>query len=271
MSSTETVATTHKPFDLAKYQSLVARLDLTGINFDGFKERPLDAVSLRCLRYMHDVEFHTVCYLRDLLVTRAHRDPAMTTFLTMWSYEEHWHGEAIAQVLAAHGEVAGNVRVKIHRGSLGLPDTFGTLTSMFLSKLFPQFPAVHMTWGAINEWTTQAGYAQLTKRANHPMLGELLKRIKKQEGRHIDVYLSESRRLLSESSSARRLTRFMLKHFWKPVGAGVMPESEVGFVVRELFGREGDEKMVDRIDQRIDQLPGLAGLNLIGTAVRKYT
>ena len=49
------------------------RLDLTGIDFDAFVERPLDAESLRCLRYRHDVEHHTVCYLRDVLaVGRSH-------------------------------------------------------------------------------------------------------------------------------------------------------------------------------------------------------
>ena len=38
---------------------------------------------------MHDVEYHTVCYLRDLLVTPAHRDPEVTTFLTLWNVEEY--------------------------------------------------------------------------------------------------------------------------------------------------------------------------------------
>ena len=58
---------------------------------------------------MHDVEGHTVCYLRDVLVTRAHRDPDITSFLTLWNYEEFWHGDAIGQVLAAHDEAAGSV------------------------------------------------------------------------------------------------------------------------------------------------------------------
>lgn len=40
---------------------------------------------------MHDVEHHTICYLRDVLVTDAHRDVEITTFLTFWVYEEHWH------------------------------------------------------------------------------------------------------------------------------------------------------------------------------------
>ena len=93
--------------DLERYAASAARLDLAGIDMDAFRERPLDAATLRCLRYMHDIEHHTVCYLRDLLVTPVHRDPAATTFLTVWNYEEMWHGDAIARVLAAHGEDAG--------------------------------------------------------------------------------------------------------------------------------------------------------------------
>ena len=67
---------------------------------------------LRCLRYMSDVESHTICYLRDLLVTPSHRTPKITAFLTMWAYEEFWHGEALDKVLRAHGMPAtyGHIR-----------------------------------------------------------------------------------------------------------------------------------------------------------------
>ncbi len=67
---------------------------------------------------MHDVEGHTACYLRDLLATRAHRDPQVTAFLACWCYEEHWHGEAIAQVLRAHDEPAGGSRLAASRRRL---------------------------------------------------------------------------------------------------------------------------------------------------------
>ncbi len=60
---------------------------------------------------MHDVEYHTVCYLRDLLVTPAHADPEITAFLTFWNHEELWHGEALAAVLRAHGRTAGDARI----------------------------------------------------------------------------------------------------------------------------------------------------------------
>ena len=57
-----------------------------------------------------------------------------------------------------------------------------------------------MTWGAVNEWTTQAAYARLAQRADHPVLTELTKRIARQEGRHIDFYAAEARRRLGESA-----------------------------------------------------------------------
>ena len=59
---------------------------------------------------MHDVEQHTICYLRDLLVTPAHADPDVTMFLSCWAYEELWHGEALGEVLAAHGRLRRRAR-----------------------------------------------------------------------------------------------------------------------------------------------------------------
>ena len=107
--------------------AMPGRVELDGIDFDAFRADPLDDDSLRCLRYMHDVEHHTVCYLRDLLVTPAHRDPDMTTFLTMWTFEEFWHGEAIATVLRAHGEPAGAGRIAPLRRRLGWRDRVAPL------------------------------------------------------------------------------------------------------------------------------------------------
>jgi len=97
------------------YKSRAGRLDLEGIDFDDFRDEPLAPDALRSLRYMHDVEHHTVCYLRDLLLTPAHQDPEITSFLSCWVFEEMWHGEAIAEVLEAHGEQAGAPRIEALR------------------------------------------------------------------------------------------------------------------------------------------------------------
>src|SRR5262245_35708144 len=218
--------------DIDTYTQRAGRLDLDGIDFDAFRTQPLDPATLRCLRYMHDIEHHTVCYLRDLLATPAHADHEVTTFLTMWNFEEFWHGHAIGRVLAAHDEANGGRRVEALRRSWRWTDRFGpTLHALGSSIVGASYTAVHMTWGAINEWTTQAGYARLAARAEHPTLTELLRRIMRQEGRHVDFYASQAQRRLARDTRAQRITRFALRHFWKPVGSDVMPDTEVRFLV----------------------------------------
>jgi hypothetical protein len=245
-----------------------ARLQVDDIDFDAFRHRPLDPGTLRCLRYMHDVEGHTACYLRDLLVTRAHRDPELTAFLACWCYEEHWHGDAIAQVLAAHDEPAGRTRLAESRRRLPRRDALRPVAFSLASALTSHIVAVHMAWGAVNECTTQAGYGRLATKAKHPVLSDLLRRIMRQEGRHIDFYMLGARQRLAESATARRITRFALRRYWAPVGAGVMPEPEVTFLVHHLFGDVDGQVGAQRIDRMVGRLPGLEGLHLVESAVK---
>ncbi len=254
-------------FDSADYQRRSEKLYTADIEFDSFRDQPLDSEALRCLRYMHDVENHTVCYLRDILVTRAHRDPEITSFLTMWNYEEFWHGDAIAKVLDAHHELAGSGRIAALRQRLPKSDKWKPLGFQIASAITPHLTAIHMTWGAVNEWTTQAAYARLSKLADHPTLSELLGRIMKQEGRHIDFYATQAKGRLGGSQAAQRMTRWALRRFWSPVGTGVVPEREVDFLRTYLFGDEAGRSMAQRIDRRVDRLPGLEGLHLLQEAV----
>lgn len=237
------------------------------VDFDAFRHHPLDPSTLRCLRYMHDIEGHTMCYLRDVLVTRAHQDPALTAFMACWAYEEHWHGDAIARVLDAHGEPSGRIRLEALRNRLPRREGLRPLMFSVGSALTRHLPAVHMAWGAVNEWSTQSGYGRLATKAEHPVLSELLRRIMKQEGRHIDFYAAEARRRLDGQPRAQRLTRWALRHFWSPVGAGVMPEPEVRFLATHLFGDAAGLEAARRIDRQVDRLPGLDGLHLVEHAV----
>jgi len=256
-------------FDIAEYKRRTARLDVADIDLDAFAERPLDRHALRCLRYMHDVEFHTICYLRDLLMTPAHRDPEVTAFLTFWSFEEFWHGEAIGAVLTAHGEAAGEARVGPMRRRLPFRERLAPFSHLLGSLIAgADYTAVHMTWGAINEWCTQAGYARLVQRADHPELTRLLARIMKQEGRHIDFYASQAMKRLSDSPRAQKLSRYALRRFWTPVGAGVMPPEETNFVIHYLFDGTDGQETAKRIDRRIDRFPGLTGLALVEQVVQ---
>jgi hypothetical protein len=252
------------PFDLDAYKRRSERLRWDDLDLSAFGSDPLDAATLRCIRYMHDVEYHTICYLRDLLLTPAHADPEVTAFLSCWVYEEFWHGEALAAVLAAHREDAGRPRIAALRAALGWRDKVRPLLMTFGGWWGRgDLASVSLTWGAINEWTTQAGYTLLARRAGHPVLADLLSRIARQEGRHIDFYSSAARRRLASSPRARRLARFALTRFWHPVGAGVMPAEETSFLVAHLLTDEAGRAAVERVDRCVDRLPGLEGLRLL--------
>jgi hypothetical protein len=254
-------------FDIEAYQRQVAPVSLDGIDFEAFRTRPLSEATLRCLRYMHDVESHTVCYLRDLLVTPSHRDPRVTTFLTMWNYEEHWHGAALARVLEAHGETAGAARVAPMRARQGFGDRISPVVNALGGALLGEaFVAVHMTWGAVNEWSTQAGYARLAEREDHPVLTELLDRIQRQESRHIAFYASEARRRLHGNRRAQVLVRLLLRTKWAPVGSSVMPREETEFLLRYLV----DGTIADRLDANVHRLPGLRDLHIVRRAAVDY-
>lgn len=255
-------------FDIDAYRRTVTPVRTDDIDFTEFERTPLDPEVLRCLRYMHDVESHTVCYLRDLLLTHSHSDPRVTTFLTMWAYEEYWHGVALGKVLAAHGEPAEDERIAPMRARLRASEKLAPLMTMLGSSLLGEdFVAVHMTWGAVNEWSTQSGYERLMARADHPVLTTVLTRIAVQEARHIAFYATEARERLARSAKARRATRLALRHKWAPVGSGVMPAAETDFVVRYLMGDEDGRRRAARIDRNIHALPGLADLHLVVRAL----
>jgi hypothetical protein len=252
------------PFDLGSFKARSSRLNWDDLDISGFAGRPLPPEALRSLRYMHDVEFHTVCYLRDLLLTPAHADPEVTAFLSLWVYEEFWHGEALAAVLAAHGEAHGNARVSVTRQRLGARDRVRPLLMTMGGWLGrSDFTALLMAWGAVNEWTTQAGYSLLARRAGDPVLSELLGRIMRQEGRHIDFYAAQARARLTGNRRAQRITRSALAHFWRPVGSGVMPSAETRFLNGYLMGGDDGLRAARRIDANIARLPGLDGLHLL--------
>lgn len=254
-------------FDIDAYQAHSGRVTWDDLDFSTFREQPVSDSGLRCLQYMHDIEFHTVCYLRDLLVTRAHDDHRVTTFLTIWNLEELYHGEALAAVLEAHGHPAGPGRIEPLRRRLGgARQNLGTLASMMGSWAMRDFTAIHMVWGAVNEWTAQAAYGRLSALEGHPVLSALLKRLMRQEGRHVDFYASEAERRLAGNRRAQGLTRLALRRYWGPVGSGVAPQSEVRFMVRHLFGGDEGAETAARIDRRIQRLPGLDHLDIVTRA-----
>lgn len=255
-------------FDLDTFAETSEAVTWHDLDFDSFTEHPLDAQTLRTLRYMCDVEYHTSCFLREMLVTPSHREEDAAGFMTMWNREEFWHGEALSAVLARHGIVVDYDELKAKRVKLGWRLALGTVQQSSLSNLIgSDFVAVHMTWGAANELSAVAAYRRLADMNDHPALSPLLRRIGQQETRHVAFYTTQARERLEKSSRAQGLVRLILDKVWRPVGSGIMHETEVKHVMGHLFAGHGEE--LDKLDKRLQRLPGLEGLTVFRSAFRR--
>ncbi|HZO63647.1 MAG: ferritin-like domain-containing protein [Kribbellaceae bacterium] len=258
-------------FDIDAYAKTAAPVRWDDLDLDAFERHPLSDDALRCLRYMSDVETHTVCYLRDLLVTPSHADPEVTVFLTMWNMEEFWHGELLDEVLRRHGVPTGPEHTRALRKRLGWGDRIAPVKQSLLANLIGRdFIATHMAWGAINEWCAFSAYTRLIASEKHPVLTEILRRIAKQETRHVAFYNSQARSRLESNTKAQRIARFALRKAWGIVGSTLMPPAEVKHMLSYLYGSPEGLAEVRRVDAKIDSLPGQTGLQLVERQLQKY-
>jgi rubrerythrin len=258
-------------FDIDKFTSTSVNVNWSDLDFDEFRTNPLPPSTLRALRYMCDIEYHTVCYLRDLLVTPSHKEEEVSAFMTMWNREEFWHGEALAAVLAAHDITVDFDELKATRLKLGWKDRLDPVKQSLMGNIIGKdFIAVHMIWGAANEWSAVAAYNRLADLENHPVLAELLRRIAKQEARHVAFYATQARDRLAKSKKAQVLARFALSKAWGPVGSSVMEPDDVTHVMGHLFAGEEGMREIRKLDEHISRMPGLQGLTIVETSMKKY-
>jgi len=254
-------------FDIDAYVARTGALDVRDIDWAGVPRHPVPAEAIRALRYMQDIESHTIVYLRSLLATRAIDDPDVARFLACWVYEESFHGLALERFLAAAGHPVGP-RPTPH-GRESPAQWLEARVTALVSRMWPDFCAVHMTWGAINELTTLTGYRRLAARAGHPVLSELLERITRDESRHFFFYYRQAELRLRRPAVAR-VARLLVDRFWAPVGSGVQPQRELRFLARYLFSDEQGRAAARRADETIRKLPGFTTVRLLGSWLDRF-
>lgn len=247
-------------FDLDSYVGRSRAVDLAAIDWAEVPRHPVPSEVVRTLRYMQDIESHTIIYLRVLLATRAIDDPDVATFLACWVYEETFHGIALARFLEAAGSPVGERPMP--RGQEPLGKRIEAAATAMVSKAWPDFCAVHMTWGAINELTTLTGYRRLAARCDHPVLTDLLERIILDESRHFFFYYRQAEIRLQRLAVAR-VARLLVDRFWSPVGTGVQPEAELRFLATYLFAGPEGRAAARKVDDTIRRLPGFETVRLL--------
>lgn len=250
--------------DIERYISVSAKIETEDLNWEEAKRAGLTDDEKFVLTYFSDIESQTIRYLRMLLQMKIAFRPSVAAFLTTWSYEEFFHGHELGNLLAVCGHPLEADRVELVKKRAKLNEILEAVFSPILSRLFyHQFPAVYLSFGAIQEMTTLRGYEHLRDFTSNPVLKTLCDRIAKQERRHFAWYFNHARELLAESRGARILARKLLEFNWVPVGAGVKSREDVVKLFSILFPAELGRKLVREVDEKMGTLPGLDGISLM--------
>ncbi len=254
-------------FDINRFMDHSGKVDLSDIDWAMVPRYPMTPEALRTLRYFMRTEGSTFFYAKHLMKTKAAtHEPDFAPFLCAWMYEEEFHGRAFRKFLEAYGEdIPHDYRTTMYK-SRRASERIDEVGQTLLSQVFPDgWPAAHMVWGVVQEFTTYCGYVALVERTGHPILATICQRILKQEIKHFAFYRDQAYKRLVESPGAQRLTTEALKLGWTPVGSGMSSKEDVDHAIRFLFdGREGEA--IDKVERKVRELPGLGWFDLF----RKY-
>lgn len=244
---------------------------ISSIEWNDVRRHPIDERFVPVLLYMRDVETLTDMYHRQMLRTPTGKDPHISKFMERWGVEEITHGEVLNRFLNEIGVESeeswqDQVRRAVSRAYRANTYLITTLTNLVGSK----FTATHMTFGAIHEMTTIQGYRRLRELAGHPILSHILDAIIREESAHTAFYASVAKLELRKNELAQRIARFVIEHFWVPVGQGSLQKSRTEYLVATLFGgRDGLEWVDKTVTQRVTAFPGFAGLTKINETARR--
>lgn len=249
-------------FDVDRFASLSKALDLSDIDWAEVRRVGITDEEDQILRYMQDTESHTVLYLRDLLTGFTARDPEVTTFLACWVYEETFHGRALDRVLVESGRPSARTYYDEVHMRPSLRERLSGLVGRLAAKTTPHFAAVHMCWGATNEFLAATAYTQLARRTSNEQLRKVLHRIAKDERRHFAFYHDQAdMRLRRGGRFAQKLCATLLQT-WQPVGAGIGGTNLLPLIGSYLFSDRRGRHELELLQQMVNQLPGMESWDL---------
>ncbi len=235
---------------------------LSSIPWHQVKDTPVDEKFIPILLYMRDVETLTDMYHRELLRTPTGKDPHIGKFMERWGIEEITHGEVLNRFLNEIGvETDEKWQTQVRREVSATYNATAYIMMVLTNLIGKKFTATHMTFGAIHEMEAAQGYRRLIALADHPVLTHIVNGIIREEAIHAQFYRSVARLELKKNEFAQKMARWVIEHFWAPVGQGSLAKSRTEYTIATLFAGDSALESLDKtVTQRIRQLPGFNGI-----------
>ncbi len=238
---------------------------ISAIPWNRVKDHTVDERFIPILLYMRDVETLTDMYHRELVRTPTGKDPNISKFMERWGVEEITHGEVLNRFLNEIGyETDKDWQAQVRRAVSTAYNANAYLVTMLTHLIGKKFTATHMAIGAIHEMEAAQGYRRLMTLADHPVLTHILQAIIREESAHNKFYWSVARLELKKNEISRKIARFVIEHFWAPVGQGSLAKKRTEYLISTLFGDDDGLAVLDKtVTQRVRQLPGFEGITQI--------
>jgi hypothetical protein len=248
-----------------KGDRIVTKEFIDSVPWNQIKDHPIDEKFFPVLLYMRDIETMTQRYFDELMRSATGKDPIISQFMEQWAQEEPVHGALLSRFLEEAGCVQEQNWKQKGFDRLTLSYRLRSRIQEWITLPFGKnFTSVHMSWGAIHEYSTLTGYRRLWELAGHPILEQLLRGIAREEAKHAMFYWSVAHINLHQHPFRQQLARYLVEKFWKPVGEGVKTEAESNVVIQTLFaGKDGIEQIRTYVNNRIAQLPGFETLTRV--------
>lgn len=242
---------------------------ISAIPWDKVKDHPLDKRFVPVLIYMRDVETLTDMYHREMQRTPTGKDPYISKFMERWGIEEVTHGEVLNRFLNEAGfETDEKWQTQVRANVSHVYNAHMYLITTLTNFIGKKFTATHMTFGAIHEMSTAQGYRRMITLADHPVLTQILNAIIREEAAHTKFYWNIARLELRKNEFAQKIARFVIEHFYAPVGQGSIPKKRTEYAIGTLFGDNDSLEVIDKtVTQRIRQLPGFADITKINETI----
>src|ERR1700722_9229849 len=121
------------------------KIETHDIDWDLAKKIGLTDHEKFIITYFSDIENQTFVYMRTLIDMKIALEPDVMAFLTVWNYEEFFHGKILAHLMGVCGHPLEENRVaRVHDGSR-FRERFEATFTPIVSKIFSnQFPAVYL-------------------------------------------------------------------------------------------------------------------------------
>jgi hypothetical protein len=193
-------------------------------------------------RVLQSLPSRTISPERQLVSGRADLGTSAEALTTAvhhrcWRTEEFFHGRTIGQFLTACGVEFGHNRISEIHKQTAFAGGLKEMGASFICQMSRHSHGACLTYGAISELSTVEGYGVFANRTENPILAEILRRLAKDERRHFAFCYNQAKNQL-QARNAERLTTFIIKRFWLPVGGGkIQRGSELGLELRSEWRR----------------------------------